>query len=153
MVVIRKCTVSDIEHAPNFSALIKEYADECAISGLPSPETRIPAYYQLEASGAFDVLGAYENDILIGFISILEYPSAHYGVPLGASESFFVAKEKRGTGAGSMLRKELKILAFERGLKGVLLTAPVNGPLAAVLENSDDCVETHRVFFMGTDGE
>ena len=146
---IRKCTVSEIVNAPPFPALIKEYGDECAISGLPHPETRIPTYYQLEATGAFDAFGAYEHNDLIGFISMLEYPSAHYGVPVGASESFFVAKDKRGTGAGAMLRKAIKIRAAERGLKGVLLTAPVNGPLADVLEKSDDCVETHRVFFMG----
>lgn len=149
VVEIRKCTVSDIVNAPNFAMLIKAYGDECAVSGLPSPETRIPIYYQLEVSGLFDAFGAYEDNDLIGFISMLEYPSAHYGVPLGMSESFFVKKDKRGTGAGAMLRKAIKVRAVERGLKGVLLTAPVNGPLAAVLEQADDCTETHRVFLMG----
>lgn len=149
MVVVRKCTVGEIEGAHNFSALIKEYADECAVSGLPMPERALPAIYrQLETSGALDVFGAYDDE-LIGFISMLQYPSAHYGVPLGVSESFFVSKERRGTGAGALLRKTIKERAKERGLGGVLLTATVNGPLAAVLEKSDDCVETHRVFLMG----
>lgn len=147
-VVIKKCTVSEIESALDFPALIKEYADECAISGLPSPEARINDYYKFEASGCFDVFAAYEGDALIGFISLLEYPSGHYGIPLGASESFFVMKERRGTGAGSMLRGAIKTRAVERGLMGVMLSAPVDGPLAKVLEHANDCVETHRVFFM-----
>lgn len=146
-IAIRQSTVAEIVNASNFSALIKEYADECAISGLPSPETRIPFYYQLEESGVFDVFGAYD-DGLIGFISLLEYPSAHYGIPLGVSESFFVSKVKRGTGAGALLRTAIKVRAAERRLNGVLITAPVNGPLSAVLEQADDCVETHRVFLM-----
>ena len=148
MVVVRKCTVAEIESAPNFGVLIDGYVEECAVSGLPSPERALPAIYrQLEVSGALDVFGAFDDD-LIGFISMLQYPSAHYGVPIGVSESFYVAKEKRGTGAGTMLRKAIKNRATERGLAGVLLTAPVGGPLAAVLEHSADCIETHRVFLM-----
>ena len=148
MVVVRKCTVAEIVNAPNFAVLIKEYADECANSGLPSPETRIPIYYQLEASGAFDAFGAYQEDELIGFISLLEYPSAHYGIPLGSTESFFVATNKRGTGAGDMLRKAVKKRAGERHLYGVSILAPIGGPLVTVLEHADDCTETHRVFLM-----
>lgn len=145
-VMIRKTTVSEVETNENFPALAKEYAEESAIHGLPSPDEKLSVYRVIEASGVFHVYGAFLLDKLIGFISVLTPVIPHYGVMIAVSESFFVAKDQRRTGAGLKLLRAAEAHACSAGSPGMLVSAPLGGILAEVLP----CVgyrETNRVFF------
>jgi GNAT superfamily N-acetyltransferase len=143
---IKQCSVSDIEAAPQFPKLIEEYAEESAIDGLPPPQKKIDQYKQIESGGALFPLGAWLGDCLIGFAAVLMPVIPHYGVCVAVTESLFVAKEFRGTGAGIKLIREAERIAREGKSPGLLVSAGVNSPLVIILPRSG-YVETNRVFF------
>lgn len=146
MLTIVKTTVPILEAAPNFKALLEEYADECAIEGFPHPSARMEMYKLIEAGGSFHVYAAREDDELVGFITVLLITLLHYGVYAAIVESYFVTKDKRKTGAGTRLRRVAEEYALNRGAPGILLSAPLGGVLAEVLPN-EGYTETNRVFF------
>ena len=97
--MIRKIQISDLEKAPNIQALLNEYASESSISGLPHPKAKVEPYKMLESAGALDVYGAYVHEELVGFITVLVSILPHYGEKVAVTESFFVAKKHRKSGA------------------------------------------------------
>lgn len=144
--MIRQCSVDDMVADPNFSGILDEYADELAIEGLPHPSAKIEMYKQLESIGKLHPIAAFLDGKIIGFINVLMVMNPHYGVDIAVSESFFVAKEHRKSGAGMKLRSAAEVLARQIGSPGIFISAPSKGPLAQVLP----CVgykETSRTFF------
>lgn len=95
------------------------------------------------------MIGAYLDDILVGFCHVLVSLNPHYSALLAVTESLFVAAAHRGTGAGLALLREAENVARERGAAGMLVSAPTGGTLAAVLEHSKGFRETNRAFFRG----
>lgn len=145
--VIKPCSIAELESNPNLAGMLDEYAAECSIDGLPHPSGKVELYKQLEASGWLSALGAYYEDQLVGFIFVLCSVIPHYGVHVATVESYFVAKDKRRTGAGIMLLNAAEQLARDKGSPGILVTAPACGVLADVLQSIHGYVETNRVFF------
>lgn len=137
---------ADLETAPTFPALLKEYAAECAIPGLPPPKANLETYRDLEAKGLLHVLAAVEADELVGFLILLVPVLPHYSVGVAVSESFFVAKAHRGTGAGLALLRAAEQRAKAVGSPGLLVSAPFQGDLFKVLPRVG-YAETNRVFF------
>lgn len=144
-VVIQAVPVAEIERAPNFPVLAAEYAAELLIDGMPPPSAKWAAYRQLEAQGLLHVLRATVGGTLVGFISVLASTLPRYGVPIACSESFFVTKTHRKTGAGLRLLRAAEDKAREAGSPLLLVSAPANGALAKVLPRAG-YVETNRVF-------
>lgn len=134
---VRKCALSEVVDAPNFLDLAHEYADECAMSGMPSPVAKLPLYRQLEDAGALTSFGAWEGSTLIGFLGVLFSVVPHYSTGLAVSESFFVAKAHRSTGAGMKLKALAEDHAGEIGSPGLMLSAPWGSQFAAVLFGSE----------------
>lgn len=147
-IAIRKISISDIEAAPNLAALLDEYASESAIQGLPPPDAKMARYKQIESACILHTFGAYLGDLLVGFITVLTSILPHYSIPISTSESFFVAKEHRKTGAGFMLLREAERFAKEVGSNGILIVAPTGSRLCAVLSGAG-YRETNRVYFRG----
>lgn len=143
---IEKCSIAELEAAPNFTALLDEYAEESAIAGLPPPRRKMDQYKLIEGSGSFFPLGAYLCDLLIGFAAVLMPVIPHYGVAVAVTESIFVAMEHRKTGAGLRLIHEAERIASEGKSPGLLVTAGIHSPLVIVLPRIG-YVETNRVFF------
>lgn len=146
IVEIKSTTVSDLESMPNFCALLEEYAAESSIYGLPHPRAKIDMYKAMEKNGALKSISAHVNNELIGFITVLTCIFPHYSDYVSVAESFFVTKSERGTGAGMKLLRMAEVIAKELNSKGLLVSAPFGGTLAAVLELTD-YKETNRVFF------
>lgn len=146
MITVRKATVAEIEGNENFSNLAKEYAEESAIHGLPPPNEKIAAYRVIEATGIFQAYGAFLGELLVGFIAVLTPVIPHYGIAITVSESFFVAKEHRKTGAGLKLLRAAHQHAVDAKSPGFLVSAPTGGDLAQVLPELG-YRETNRVFF------
>lgn len=145
MVTIEKLKVSDVILDKE---LLTEYGQESSIEGMPTPEAQIDTYKVLETTGMFHVFGAYtkEEKMLIGYITILLSFLPHYGATVAVSESFFVAKRYRKTGAGLSLLHTAEQYAISQGAVGFLASAPVGGSLSQVLPNVG-YRHTNEVFF------
>lgn len=146
MLTIEDSTVAQVADYPEFPDLLDEYADESAIDGMPHPSARMQTYFHLEKAGALHTIIATKDDRLVGFITILAVALPHYGVTTAVSESFFVAKAHRSTGAGLRLLKAAEDKAREIGAPGLLVSAPCGGDLFKVLPRRG-FRETNRVFF------
>ncbi len=145
--IVRPSTVAEITGAPEFGALIAEYAAESAIDGMPPPQARMSQYRELEAAGLLSVIAAVAaTGELAGFISVLSAPLPHYGRTVAVSESFFVAKAHRASMAGLKLLAAAEALTAEIRSPGLLVSAPYASKLADLLPMVG-YVETSRVFF------
>lgn len=145
-VVIKECKFSDIQISENFDELLKEYANELAINGLPHPKADIELYKKLDDSGIFQVIGAFIDNKIVGIITIILSVNQHYGKKIAVTESFYVGKEYRKTGAGLKLLKHAEIYAENNGSPGLFVTAPVNGTLADILPRVG-YIKSNQVFF------
>lgn len=123
-----------------------EYAAESAIDGLPPPAVKMETYRQLERARVLHAFSARLDGALVGFITVLAPILPHYGVPVAVSESFFVAKAHRRTGAGLKLLRAAENKARALGSPGLLVSAPFEGTLFKVLPRVG-YGETNRVFF------
>lgn len=150
--VVRKSTIAEIVAYPNLGELLEEYAVESAIHGLPHPKAKIDLYEQLEAVGILYAISAFLDDILVGFIFVVSPIIPHYSEKISTTESFFVAKEYRKTGAGTKLRHAAEQYAKEIGALGLLISAPIGSDLAKVLPRVG-YAETNRVFFRNFNGQ
>lgn len=144
--IVQPSTIQRIEDSPNFWPLIGEYADESAMAGLPRPAPNMDLYRRLEAIGALHAFEATDDDGLIGFISIVGTEIPHYGRILAATESFFVAKAKRSTGAGLKLLRDAEAKARTLGSPGLGVSAPIGSHLAELLPKLG-YTQTNAVFF------
>lgn len=141
MVTIRTCTVEEIHQ----SDLATEYSSY-AIAGLPIPNVQWDRYKAMESAGIISILGAFFDSKLIGFVSTIGHVSLHYGARLTLTESFFVAKQYRRSGAGVKLLRAVEQLARDNGSAGLMVTAPHNKELSRVL-SVVGYHHTHQVFF------
>lgn len=143
---IRKCSLAEIKGNAGFPALFKEYAEECALRDLPAPDEKLAAYDAIERSGVFQIYGAFCGEKLVGVVAVLTPVIPHYGVAVAVTESLFLAKEHRKGNAGIKLLRAAERHARDAGAPGILVSAPVDGPLAQVLPYLDYCLTNH-VFF------
>ena len=134
--IIKQCTFAELLLEPRFQALLEEYADELAVEGLPHPKAKTEMYQKLESIGLIHPIAAFSDGILIGFINVLMSINQHYGVALAVSESFFVSKQYRKTGAGTKLLRAAESLAELLGSPGFQVSSPPDGPLAQFLPHS-----------------
>jgi GNAT superfamily N-acetyltransferase len=142
---VRACSVAEIETHPSFPSLAREYADDCALHDLPPPTEKFATYRLLEGSGVFTAYGAFWGGDLVGFVAVLAPVIPHYGVAIAVTESLFVAKAHRKTGAGIRLIRTAEAQARHAGSPALLVSAPAGGRLAEVLPGLG-YRETNRVF-------
>lgn len=148
--VIRECTICELENAPNIARVLEEYGAESAIEGLPHPFAKVDSYKIMESNGSIHVMGAFVDEELAGYIIALSPVLPHYSVRVAVVESFFVLKEYRKTGAGLKLLREAEKYSVKLGAVGILISAPFGGNLAEVLPHVG-YAETNRVFFRKLD--
>lgn len=139
-------TVQGIVEAPQFDALVAEYAVESANSGLPPPMPHLDRYPQLEAAGVLHPIAATLEGDLIGFITVLVSVLPHYGFSIAVSESYFVAKAHRHTLAGLKLLVAAEEKTKALGACGIYVSSPTGAALDKILERSG-YRETNRVYF------
>lgn len=131
--IIRRCTVAELEAAPNLLEVLAAYAKESAMKELGAPDPQIATYRALEASGMFHPIAAWNGDLLMGFILPVVVVLPHYGVVAATVESFFVLQSARKQGVGLLLLRQAEETAKALGAKALLLSAPVTGALGRVL--------------------
>ena len=145
----RRCSIADLESAPNFADLIHEYGAESSIPGIGKPAPRMDIYHRMDATGMLHTIGVFDGEMLAGFAVAVSTVLPHYGVQIATCESLFVGQAWRKQGAGTELLRAVEKLAQESGAVGLLLIAPLGGKLARVLDADDAYSETNRVFFRG----
>lgn len=142
---IQPITVADFFAHPDTPGLLAGYAQECANEGLPPFCPHRPLYAALEQTGALYALVAVEGERMLGFLAMLVSLNPHYSVTLAVTESWFVAPEHRGSGAGLALYRRAKETAQAAGAKAIYVSAPLGGQLAGVMQGLG-ATETNRVF-------
>lgn len=145
--MIVKISFGALEADPSLSAMLAEYVAESQVPGMPPPAVRFDLYRDLEAKGSLEVFAAYKlAGELVGFLIMLMPLHPKYGVGIAVSESFFVAKAHRSTGAGLALLRSAEQRAQALGSPGLLVSAPFEGNLAKVLPRRG-YRESNRIFF------
>lgn len=132
-VEIRPTTIAELELQPNIYEILDEYAAESAIKGLPHPSAKAATYKNLEALGVLHTFAAFEMDELVGYITVLLSVLAHFDQMIATTESFFVRRQFRKTGAGLRLLRHAENFSREKGSPGILVSAPLFGDLGNVL--------------------
>lgn len=133
MVDIRRCTVDEIEAAPNLASLIAAYELECGMPELGKYEPQFPIYRLLQDGGCFHPICAFVDGCLVGFILPLVIINPHSGMVIASAESFFVMPESRAGNTGLLLLDAAEKLAEEKGAAGLFISALIGSPLASVL--------------------
>ena len=131
---VRQVDYKTLHADPHFGVLAEEYK-RSSTHILPDPYGQESIYLQMEQAGLLTIMAAYEEDLLIGFLSMLVSVLPHYGVPVGATESYFVAEKYRSTGAGLRLLHHAEKAAEAQGATAMLVSAPVGSRLDTVLSN------------------
>lgn len=144
MTIYRVCKIDEILSATD---LIEEYINESATCGLPQPSPQSGIYRMLEHNGILHSFGAFKGDNIIGFITMISTISPHYGILISVSESFFVSKKDRKTGAGIKLLRMAEKFAISIGSKGILVGAPIGKGLDKMLTNSKSGYQPSGVVF------
>jgi len=147
MITYRICKVAEILSE---TKLLEDYAVEGAISGLPKPSPQADLYDMLEKSGMLHSFGAFNGEELVGFMTVIAYKAPHYGELIAVSESVFVSKAFRKTGAGTRLIRMAEDHSKSIGAKGLLVSAPMGGSLSRMMQNPKSGYrQTNEVFFRG----
>ena len=145
MIIVRRCSVSEIERSEGFTSLLSEYASESQIQGLPTASAKMETYRILDKSSTFALFGAFSGDVVVGVVIILTHIIPHYGIGISVTESLFAAKSHRKSGVGLKLIRAAEAHAREVGSPALLISAPINGVLDRVLHGMDYCM-TNTVF-------
>lgn len=146
-VTVRPCAVVDVESAPNVAKLMAEYAREAMTDGLGPAVPQWWLYRKMEDSGLLHTIGAFIDDELVGFITVVVMQRPHYEALIASYESYFVADLARQSGAGNELLKAAEELARAKGAVGLFVNAAVGSRLDAVLDAKRRYRKTHNVFF------
>ena len=150
MVEIRPVSYADILDAPNAEELIRSYASECSV---PNAEPQPEIYAAMESAGALKCFGAYVDDRLVGFVSVLTAIVPHDGHRVAVQESLFVSPAYRRTGAGQKLLEAAKKYAVELDCMAFQSSARIGSRLDKVLSREANCQLTHHMYTFWLQGQ
>lgn len=144
----RAITVAEAFAAPLFADLCAEYQAEASRNpDLIGSTPNRGAYELLEEKGALHGLGAFCDDLMVGFCAVLVTPSMHCdGNVMASAEAIFVSAGHRAGGAGALLLRAAERAALDAGAKGLYVPAPVGGRLERVLPRTG-FREVNRIFY------
>lgn len=140
---IRRVSHSEILCAVNATELIAEYAAECS---LPGAEPQVKMYAAMEEAGVLQCIGAYQRELLVGFVSVITTVMPHNGKRVATVESLFVSHSERPTGAGNALLDAAEMYSSESGCVALLNTARKGSRLDKVLARRSGARATHTVY-------
>lgn len=130
---VMKADVDTIMGAPEFPALIAEYAAESSVLGMPSPHARMESYRLIERTGTLHAFAAIESGALVGFITVLSPILPHYDMRIAVCESFFVAVAHRKGAIGLRMLARAEEQARQVDSPVLLVSTPIGGRLGLLL--------------------
>jgi GNAT superfamily N-acetyltransferase len=131
---------------PEWRLLITEYEAECRSAAMPPANPDRLAYDALAVKGVLTVLAVQQHETLAGFGTLVRSHLPHHSRPVSVVESLFVRPTWRASRAGLLLMRELERVAQEQGADAVVYSAPVGGPLAAILSRRRDYLRAAEIF-------
>lgn len=152
MLEIKQIKFDELAQDINFNNLVKEYYEETKLEGLEQKEVRVDIYNGIEARNSLDVFAAYLDSKLIGFSLLVTTILPHYGIQISIVDALFVEKSARGTASGLKLIRASEAKGKERKSPGIIITAPINGPLIDLLPTIK-YAPTNVMFFKSLDNE
>lgn len=147
-VTVRQCCATELEQAPEFGALVDEYAAEAVRAELGGINVQADQYKMFESLGMMRFAGAWRGSELVGFATVMAAVAPHYGKKLATTETLFLSKDARSGGAGIDLIREAERMAKEMGAVGFFVSAPAGGALSKVLPRTG-FRHTNEMFFKG----
>lgn len=125
--------------------LLHNYALESKSNKVPTINPDIAMYDMLESKGMLECIGVYDNEILVGFITILITTMPHYATVAGTVESFYVSPEYRKFGTGKKLLCFAENAVKARGGTTLFMSAPIGSRLE-VAAKFFGFSETHKSY-------
>lgn len=125
-------TANDLLCHENFLPMVEEYAQESATKDMPKPNFAKEMYIGMESMGILKCIQAVDGEKLIGFMVLIATVIPHYSKVAVTTESLFVAKQYRKTGAGLRMIRMAEDFGRSIGAAGIFLSAPEGGKLADV---------------------
>lgn len=138
--------IANLFEAPNWKALVGEYAEESNTDGLPPPSARFETYDAMEKAAILHTFDARLDGLLVGFITVMGHRIPHYDRIICLTESFFVSKAHRNHLTGLKLLSAAEEKAHELKSLGLLVSAPYGGKLFELLPRCG-YAEVGRSFF------
>ena len=140
--------VDDLQNDPHMTELLEAYAAESSLGVMPAFNPNWELYHHLEKAECLYAAGAYVDDQMVGFSSMLITQNPHYSVNVATVESLFVMPEFRDNGLGLKLIYDLRRVAKKRGAAVLFASAPTQSQLAQVF-HSMGWQHTNEVFARG----
>ena len=144
--VIRPVSYREILDAPNARELLAEYEAECALPELAPADPQPQLYEMMEKAGHYHVFGIFGEDVLIGFIGMIDWPVPHYGKHIVSTESLFVMDEYRSAGLWNQMHEFIKQYGRQHGCSALQIVAPAWSRLALLLQASSKIRLSNLVF-------
>lgn len=141
--MIRPVSYVDILDAPNASELLNEYAEECVIS---DHDPQRDMYRAMHDAGILHCFGFFDEEVLVGFVTIISTVMPHNGKKLANIESIFLQGSRRGTGAGLKLIEQAEKFAKESGSVALLYCPRIGSRMAKILDRRNGVSATHTVY-------
>jgi GNAT superfamily N-acetyltransferase len=126
--------------------LLREYGEECSIPEIGLIDPQPDLYASMEKSGLMQDFGAFHEERLVGFASVLTYIVPHYGRKIATVESIFVSRNYRKTGIGRELMRTVNLWAKGQACKVILYSAPAESQLEKLLSLDRAYRRTNAVF-------
>lgn len=144
---IREVPVMKIVDDPNFMALVQSNWEECANKAMGIAQPDRAQYQRLQDCGFIKAAAAYCDGKLVGGVSVMITPYAHFSRMGACVESLHLLPEYRKQGGGLKLIKAARKLAKDAGATGLYLTAPAGSRLER-LARLKGWRHTNTVFFL-----
>ena len=129
----------------HIDSLLQEYSDESKGVLVPVVKTDIVLYKTLEDLGILDLIVMYNDETIVGFISLMTTVMPHYSEKASTVESIFVLKEHRKFGTGKVLISKAESIAKDKDAKAMFMSAPKDGVLSKVI-GTYGFTETNTVY-------
>ena len=129
--IIRLVTVDILFTDQEKCNLFYRYGEESKGELAPTLNPDKELYKKLESINMLFCAGAYEGELLVGFIAAMVTPLPHYTSIMGATiDSFYVAPEYRKFGLGKRLLAVAEEKAIILGAEMSFMSAPIDSRLA-----------------------
>lgn len=141
--MIKPIRYTEILDAKNSPEILREYAEECVV---PDYKPQRWMYKNMNDAGILNCIGAFDGEVLIGFVVVISAVMPHNGKKIATIESIFVMSEHRSSGAGLELIEATESLARELDCTAILASPRIASRMEKVLSRLPKWDATHTAF-------
>ena len=131
---IEQIPVSQIFAHKDFSKVVEAYCSESGNPDLGSAMPSLEWYERMEGAGLFRICGAFDDDRLVGVVSVTAVFYPHFGKVVASCESIWLDKDYRKGTTGLRLINKAKAMAKEMGAVGIYFGAREDSRLSQMYE-------------------